>query len=112
MHEDIADAFVAELVEEANKLTCADPLDPASQVGPLASSAQYEKVHVARGKLLRALCVLAFFLPFPHSFVNEHGVWTDNQVQAHCVKAQRQGAQLVAGGSRPEEQSTGWGTSV
>ncbi|WP_204570019.1 aldehyde dehydrogenase family protein [Arsenicitalea aurantiaca] len=44
VQEGIADALEERLVELARTMTIGDPLDPATTLGPLTSSAQYEKV--------------------------------------------------------------------
>lgn len=55
---DIAERVVAELVKAASAAVVGDPLDPATQLGPLASHAQREQVHahvrdaVAKGATL------------------------------------------------------------
>ena len=44
VQESIADEFVARLVERASKIAVGDPADPATQMGPLVSAEQLERV--------------------------------------------------------------------
>ncbi|QBI20489.1 aldehyde dehydrogenase family protein [Egibacter rhizosphaerae] len=44
VHEDVADAFEAGLTAAAEALTCGDPRDPATEVGPLISEPEAERV--------------------------------------------------------------------
>ncbi len=44
LHEDIHDKFLALLAEKVRALKLGDPLDEQSQMGPINSKAQYEKV--------------------------------------------------------------------
>jgi acyl-CoA reductase-like NAD-dependent aldehyde dehydrogenase len=44
VHESIREQVVEQLTEVLAGVTYGDPLDPASQIGPLASRAQYERV--------------------------------------------------------------------
>jgi acyl-CoA reductase-like NAD-dependent aldehyde dehydrogenase len=44
VHEDVADEFIARVVARAANLKIGDPLDPDSQVGPVACQAQFDKV--------------------------------------------------------------------
>jgi acyl-CoA reductase-like NAD-dependent aldehyde dehydrogenase len=44
VHEDVKDEVVARLVENLGKLTIGDPLDPTTELGPIASIAQYNKI--------------------------------------------------------------------
>jgi aldehyde dehydrogenase (NAD+) len=44
VHESIYDVFAKELATRAAKIRLGDPLDPASEMGTVASEAQYEKV--------------------------------------------------------------------
>lgn len=44
LHESIHDEVLANLVAKIEALKIGDPLDPASQVGPINNKAQYEKV--------------------------------------------------------------------
>lgn len=41
----IADAFLARFLEKAGKLRVGDPMDPKTQVGPLISEEQWQRVH-------------------------------------------------------------------
>ena len=44
VHESIADEVVTRVVEQARQIRIGDPLDPATEMGPLASRRQYERV--------------------------------------------------------------------
>ncbi|HEY8516432.1 MAG TPA: aldehyde dehydrogenase family protein [Candidatus Binatia bacterium] len=44
VHEKIYDPFVEKLVERAKKIRIGDPFDPATQLGPLVSKEQFERV--------------------------------------------------------------------
>ncbi len=44
IHEDIADAFTARLIAKVEKLTAGDPLDPDTDVGPLITSDDRDRV--------------------------------------------------------------------
>jgi betaine-aldehyde dehydrogenase len=44
VHEAIHDRFVERLVERTKKIRIGDPLDPETQMGPLVSKAQHDKV--------------------------------------------------------------------
>src|SRR5262249_42708161 len=44
LHEDIYDRFVEELAARAGKLRLGDPLDPTTQMGPLISGRQMDRV--------------------------------------------------------------------
>ena len=44
VHEDVADAFTARLVEKAGTLRVGDPLDPETDVGPLISRGDRDRV--------------------------------------------------------------------
>ncbi|HYJ22733.1 MAG TPA: aldehyde dehydrogenase family protein, partial [Solirubrobacterales bacterium] len=44
VHEDVAEAFTARLVENARKLTVGDPLDSETDVGPLITPADRDRV--------------------------------------------------------------------
>jgi acyl-CoA reductase-like NAD-dependent aldehyde dehydrogenase len=44
VHEDVADAFVERLLANVAELTVGDPLDPATDVGPLISSGDRDRV--------------------------------------------------------------------
>lgn len=44
VHDRVFDAFAAELVSRVEKLTIGDPLDPATDVGPLIEEAESERV--------------------------------------------------------------------
>lgn len=44
LHESIREAFVERLRESLGKVVIGDPLDPTTEIGPLASRAQYAKV--------------------------------------------------------------------
>ena len=56
----LRDSLVARLVERASALRMGDPLDPATEVGPLANAAHFEKVRdmIARAKAQGARCLL------------------------------------------------------
>ena len=41
----VADKFVAQLVERAESIRVGDPLEPATQMGPLANKPQFERVY-------------------------------------------------------------------
>jgi acyl-CoA reductase-like NAD-dependent aldehyde dehydrogenase len=43
VHEDVADELLAEVVRLAGEIRVGDPLDPTTQMGTLASKAQFEK---------------------------------------------------------------------
>ncbi len=45
VHEDIAEAFIARVVELSAKVAFGDPLDPATQVGAIISTAHRDKIH-------------------------------------------------------------------
>lgn len=42
---DVADSFTEALVEEAKRVNMGDPMDSATDMGPMASSMQYDKAH-------------------------------------------------------------------
>jgi aldehyde dehydrogenase (NAD+) len=44
LHESIHDEFIDELVERARDITLGDPKDPETDIGPLGSKGQFEKV--------------------------------------------------------------------
>lgn len=44
LHEDIVDEFVPRLIEHARDIQMGDPLDPSTEMGPLASKEQVERV--------------------------------------------------------------------
>ncbi len=44
VHREIAEEFSARLVAEVNRRVVGDPLDPATELGPLNSRAQYDRV--------------------------------------------------------------------
>ncbi len=44
VHEDIKDAFEQQLIERVRNIRCGDPLDPATNFGPLVSFQHLEKV--------------------------------------------------------------------
>ncbi|MBM3464362.1 MAG: aldehyde dehydrogenase family protein, partial [Armatimonadetes bacterium] len=52
IHRDVQDAFVQKLVEKAAAMKVGDPLDPASEMGAVASKAQLTKIegYVALGQ--------------------------------------------------------------
>ena len=43
--DEVADSFTEALVEEAKKVNIGDPMDTNTDMGPMASSVQYEKAH-------------------------------------------------------------------
>ncbi len=45
VHDDIAEAFMARVVELSGKVAFGDPLDPATQVGAIISNAHHDKIH-------------------------------------------------------------------
>jgi acyl-CoA reductase-like NAD-dependent aldehyde dehydrogenase len=47
VHESLHDAFASELVRRAGRIRLGDPLDPETQMGPVASSRQYDRVLAA-----------------------------------------------------------------
>lgn len=47
LHEDIAEAFLAQLAERAGRLVMGDPRDEATQLGPLISAGHTQKVRAA-----------------------------------------------------------------
>jgi acyl-CoA reductase-like NAD-dependent aldehyde dehydrogenase len=59
VEDSVYDAFAEQLVARAQKMKMGDPLDPASQLGPLASPAQFDKVtsyfDIARGDGVKLL---------------------------------------------------------
>ncbi|NBR35238.1 MAG: aldehyde dehydrogenase family protein, partial [Rhodobacteraceae bacterium] len=44
IHEDVADAFEAKLIERVNKIRVGHPLDPDTEVGPLIHKVHFDKV--------------------------------------------------------------------
>ena len=42
---EVADSFTEAVVEEAKKVNIGDPMDANTDMGPMASSVQYEKAH-------------------------------------------------------------------
>ncbi|HET6504135.1 MAG TPA: aldehyde dehydrogenase [Amycolatopsis sp.] len=44
VHEDVRDALVGRLVERASAIKLGDPREPATQMGPIATRAQYDKI--------------------------------------------------------------------
>jgi acyl-CoA reductase-like NAD-dependent aldehyde dehydrogenase len=44
VHADVIDAFTSRLVDVVKKARIGDPLDPATQIGPMANRAHYESV--------------------------------------------------------------------
>jgi len=52
VHEDIKDDFLALLLEKTKRMKLGDPMDPATQVGPLVSTEHCEKVlgYLEKGK--------------------------------------------------------------
>jgi len=44
LHEEIADRFLERMVEQTRKIVLGDPLDEATQMGPLATLAQLERI--------------------------------------------------------------------
>ena len=60
VHEKIHDAFVEKLVARAQAIRVGDPLDPMTQLGPLVSEEQYERVaryvKIGREEGARMLC--------------------------------------------------------
>lgn len=44
LHEDVADRFLDEMVGRAKEIVIGDPLDEATQMGPLATTAQLERI--------------------------------------------------------------------
>ena len=44
IHEDIADAFEAKLIERVNKIRVGHPLDPDTEIGPLIHKVHFDKV--------------------------------------------------------------------
>jgi 5-carboxymethyl-2-hydroxymuconic-semialdehyde dehydrogenase len=44
IHEDVADAFEAKLIERVNKIRVGHPLDPETEVGPLIHMTHFDKV--------------------------------------------------------------------
>ena len=44
VHERVHDAFAAELARRAGRIRIGDPMDPDTQMGPVASSKQYDRV--------------------------------------------------------------------
>lgn len=44
VHERVYDAFARQLVERAERIRVGDPLDPDTQMGPVASSKQYQRI--------------------------------------------------------------------
>lgn len=44
IHEDVADAFEAKLIERVNKIRVGHPLDPDTEVGPLIHKIHFDKV--------------------------------------------------------------------
>jgi len=51
IQKSIADEFISNLADRASQIVMGDPMDPATQMGPMANEAQFEKV---RGILDRA----------------------------------------------------------
>ena len=51
VHERVHDAFAAELARRASRIRIGDPLDPETQLGPVASCKQYDRVldYIKRG---------------------------------------------------------------
>ncbi|WP_375203905.1 aldehyde dehydrogenase [Hyphococcus sp.] len=60
VHEDIHDSFVAALADAAQSMVIGDPIDPATQMGPISNRQNYEKVmgylEVAEDEGARILC--------------------------------------------------------
>lgn len=44
VHEDVHDEFLAELESRAEEITLGDPMDPETDIGPIAFESQFEKV--------------------------------------------------------------------
>ena len=65
VHRDIRAKFVARLVERSRLAVIGDPLDPETQIGPMVSAAQREKVldYIATGKFEGAQLVLGGGVP-------------------------------------------------
>jgi betaine-aldehyde dehydrogenase len=59
VHRSVVDDFLGRLVERTERIVLGDPLDEATQMGPLVSTAQYEKVlrYVQLGHDEGARCV-------------------------------------------------------
>jgi aldehyde dehydrogenase (NAD+) len=62
VHDSVRAEVVAELTEELAAVRRGDPLDPSSQIGPLASRAQYGRV---TGAWLRLRTTTAPLVPVP-----------------------------------------------
>lgn len=60
LQDDIHDAFVEKLVERASNVRMGDPADPATQMAPIATEAQFDKImgHITDAKTEGAVCVL------------------------------------------------------
>jgi betaine-aldehyde dehydrogenase len=65
VHRDIRAKFVARLVERSRQAVIGDPLDPETQIGPMVSAVQREKVlaYIATGKAEGAQLVLGGGVP-------------------------------------------------
>lgn len=60
VHRTIHDEVVERVVEASRHVRCGDPLDPATQMGPVATQAQFDKIldHIAAAKAAGATCIL------------------------------------------------------
>jgi betaine-aldehyde dehydrogenase len=83
VHRDIKEAFVARLAERTAKAVLGDPMDEATNIGPLVSKQQLDKVlfymQVGRDEGARLVCggSAAQVESFPHGFFVQPTVFAD-----------------------------------
>lgn len=81
VHQDIHDEFVAELKNRASEITLGDPLDPDTDIGPIAFADQWEKVadYIERGVAEGATLELGGEQPddVPGEYFIEPTIFTD-----------------------------------
>ncbi|MFN0263744.1 betaine-aldehyde dehydrogenase [Tepidamorphus sp. 3E244] len=83
VHRDVLDAFLVEVSRRAAKITLGDPLDEATQMGPLVSGTQYDKVlaYMEQGKAEGARLVTggeaAHVRALPHGYFVQPTVFAD-----------------------------------
>ena len=97
LHDDIYDRVLAAVVERIAALTVGDPLDPASDMGPINSATQYEKVlsYIAWAQEDGARLLTGGERPAGPEF--ERGYWIRPTVFADVTMAMRVAREEVFG---------------
>lgn len=97
LHESLYDKVLARLVERVAELRLGDPMDPASQMGPINSKAHYERVRemIQAGHADGARLMIGGKRPEGPAF--EKGYWLQPTVFAGVNPRMRIGAEEIFG---------------